>query len=125
MPSVKRSRSARGRVPLADEISSIGPLKNRIKKRKSVAESEDYTYLDTKSSRKILRIAQDLADDEAKNATHDVPIKNSAFGLNSRLLDTGSDDPEDDEAPEAWEDEGSEGFQGVVSIYLISATSLS
>ena len=122
MPSVKRSRSARGRVPLADEIESIGPLKNRAKKRKSVVENEGNTYLDTKSSRKILRIGQDLADEEAEAANQDAHASNTAFNLDSRHLDVENEDPEDEEVHEAWEDEDSEGFPEVVRKHSISAS---
>ena len=123
MPSIKRSRSARGRVPLADEIESTGILKNRTKRRKSIQENEDSTYLDTKSSRKILKIAQDLADEEASSHNKDVPVTNAAFDLDSRFVGREDDDLGDDEAPEAWEHEDYEGLPGVVSTHLTGATS--
>lgn len=106
MPSSQRSRSARGRVPLADEIATAGPLKNRTKKRKSTTDSEAYSYVDSKSSRKILKIAQDLADDEEQAAQASVLLPNPAFNIESRVLDVEDEDFEEEgEESELWGDE--------------------
>ena len=119
MPSAQRSRSALGRVPLADEISAIGLLKNRSKKRKPVVENESDNYVDSRSSRKILKIAQDLAEEEEKATDKIRLIPNSAFTIESRFLDTENDEPEDDEDAEVWEDEDHEEIAEVVSTLLL------
>ena len=109
MPSSQRSRSARGRVPLADEIAAVGPLKNRSKKRKTLTDDEAHTYVDSKSSRKILKIAQDLADDEEQAARENQGLSSTAFQIESRLSNVENEElDEEDEDPEAWGDEDNE-----------------
>ena len=108
----------RGRIPLADEISSIGPLKNRTKKRKLVVENEGNSYVDPRSSRKILKIAQDLVDDEEQAVNKGLRNFNPAFKIESRILDVENEDPGDDGEPEAWEDEDDEWVAELVSTSL-------
>ena len=119
MPSSQQSRAVNGRVPLAEEISAIGPLKNRTKKRKSTTEYEGDSHVDPRSSRKILRIAQDLVDEEQHTANDGASLPNTAFEIDSRVLDVENKDLEEDEAPEAWGDEDHEDIEEVVSIHSV------
>ena len=108
----------RGRLPLADEIAAIGPLKNRTKKRKSVSEHEGDSFVDSRSSRKILKIAQDLAEDEGKAASEDFLTSNPVFEIESRILNAENEDPWDDQESKVWEDEEYEGIAEAVSAHL-------
>lgn len=120
MPSSQRSRSARGRVPLADEIAAVGPLKNRSKKRKTLTDDEAHTYVDSKSSRKILKIAQDLADDEEQAAKENNVLSSAAFQIDSRSLNVENEDlDEQDGDAEAWGDEDDEVGGEPVSVYAL------
>ena len=101
------SRNNRHSKPLADEIASTGLLSEKSKKRKAKHEDadEDARYVDSKLSRKILKIGQDLADeDEVEEA--EIARPNPAFTFDSRLP---PEKESDDEAPEmeddAWGDE--------------------
>ena len=116
MPSSQRSRSTRGRVPLADELATIGPLKNRSKKRKPVSENEGDSYVDSRSSRKILKIAQDLAEDEEKVASNHLSKSNPLFEIESRRLEAEHEDSWDDDETRTWEDEDFGDIAEVVSL---------
>lgn len=97
------SRNNRHSQPLADEIASAGLLSTKSKKRKTKHEDEDEEarYVDSRSSRKILKIGQELADEDSD---HVAPAKpNPAFTFDSRVdTETVSDD---DDAPEIEDDE--------------------
>ncbi|KAL8726060.1 MAG: hypothetical protein Q9181_006190 [Wetmoreana brouardii] len=98
-------RKARRHNSLSEDIVSTGPLREKSsKKRKAKPDGEEDSYVDSKSSRKILKIGQDLAD-EVQGETA-VKTLNPAFAFESRFGD--EDEPtgegqEDDE--EAWGDE--------------------
>lgn len=95
-----QTRSApRHHNPLADDISTTGGLlrtKSITGKRKSRSEDEPRGdgYIDAPSSRKILAIAQDLADedDEDRKAVAKANAPNAAFAFDSRF---GEEDVED------------------------------
>ncbi|KAI4199458.1 MAG: hypothetical protein LQ350_004599 [Teloschistes chrysophthalmus] len=97
------SRKSRRHNPLSEDLASTGPLRERSKKRKLKADDEEERFVDSKSSRKILKIGQDLVDEVGGEVK--VQIPNSAFDFESRFGD--EDEPteaaEDDE--EAWGDE--------------------
>ncbi|KMU90457.1 bystin-family protein [Coccidioides immitis H538.4] len=111
----------RRHVPLADDILNAGHLRTKkANKRKSRhdddAEADDH-YIDAKSSRKILQIGQDLAEEEAAEeraaaAARRPAATNSAFDFESRFgrdLEEGSDEEEFGkfgEEEDQWEDEG-------------------
>ena len=103
MPSARRSRSSQGRVPLADEIAATGPLRTRSKKRKSGDENDEENFVDTKASRKILKISQDLVAEDAVNQS--ATTKNSAFSFNSHLGEVTHDLREDEDDDDEWENE--------------------
>lgn len=119
-PTAKTSSSERRHIPLADEITSAGHLRTKSgskRKSRSEDETEDDHYLDSKSSKKILQIGRDLAEEDAAEtraaaeaAGIDLKAK-AAFDFESRLAGEESryeDDEDivqyDDDAQ--WEDEG-------------------
>lgn len=111
MPSAKRSKSARGRVPLADEIAATGPLRNRPVKRKSSTREDEDDFVETKASRKILKISQDLVTEDHEDTKP--AISNPAFSIESGRGfedDVHSDDGSDSEA---WGDVEEEVEQAV------------
>ena len=91
-PVATRSPASRRHNPLADDISTTGGLlrtKSITGKRKSRSEDElrGDGYIDAHSSRKILAIAQDLADedDEDRRAIAKAAAPNAAFAFDSRF----------------------------------------
>ncbi|KXL48360.1 hypothetical protein M433DRAFT_152362 [Acidomyces richmondensis BFW] len=92
MPKASRSistvRQERRHDPLGDEYSSNQPLKRKAgKKRKSTHEDDQLnTYIDSKASRRILDLGQDLAaEDEAVRKANQLAPPNPAFTLESRF----------------------------------------
>ena len=93
-------------MPLEQDILSTGPLKAKSnKKRKAQPEAEDAGYVDSKSSRKILKIGQDLADEEQEENAAGAP--NPAFSFESRYggENISDDDNQRYDDEEAWGDE--------------------
>ena len=113
MTPSSRSRSAQRHKPLAEELTATGSLKTKLKKRKARPETEEGGYVDSRSSRKILKIGQDLADEEQQENAAALP--NPAFTFESRFgAESGSDEgaPHDDD--EAWGDEEEDVVEEVV-----------
>ncbi|KAL6718280.1 snoRNA-binding rRNA-processing protein [Lecanora helva] len=105
-PSRSRSKSRNRHVPLEQAILNTGPLKTKSKKRKTRLEDESEGYIDSRSSGKILKLGQNLAEEEQQENAALAP--NPAFTFESRGdLDDGSAGEEetqhDDE--DAWGDE--------------------
>jgi essential nuclear protein 1 len=98
---VSAARQARRHNPLEEDLTAIGPLKNKPGKRKSRHQDEGEQFVDSKASRKILRIGQELADEDAEENQLQKP--NTAFDFESRF----DSDPEEEtfEDGEAWGDE--------------------
>lgn len=111
----------RRHAPLADEILNAGHLRtNKASKRKSRHDDDDEAenrYLDAKSSRKILQIGQELAEEEeleqrAAAAARRPAAENAAFDFESRFgKDSGGGSDDDDfetfeDNEGQWEDEG-------------------
>ena len=112
-------RRARRHNPLSDDITSVGPSRIKSNKRKAKAGDEDGRYVDSRSSGKILRIGQDLADEEQEEA--DARLPNPAFAIESRLCGESEQDAGKDEEP--WGDEDHETIDEVVYIKIIIAYS--
>lgn len=115
--STKRSvsRNNRHSKSLPDEIVSTGLLSEKSKKRKTKYEDEDEDarYVDSKLSHKILKIGQELADEELKETETARP--NSAFTFDSRLpTETVSDDDAPDIEDDEWGDEEDDIVEEVV-----------
>ncbi|KAI9869768.1 MAG: snoRNA-binding rRNA-processing protein, partial [Pleopsidium flavum] len=108
-PTSPGLRQARRHNPLSDDLVASGPVRTKSGKRKSRRdEVEKDSYVDAKSSRRILKIGQDLVEEE--RAEHPIPAPNAAFAFESRLggrVDTDDEqhnrDDEDD-----WGDEDEE-----------------
>lgn len=100
---VAAAREGRRHNPLEDDLVATGPLRTKPGKRKS--RDDDGTedkFVDSKASRKILRIGQELADEDEEGQVIAKP--NTAFDFDSRFED--EEDPEEvyqDE--ESWGDE--------------------
>ncbi|KAL3461745.1 Bystin-domain-containing protein [Aspergillus heterothallicus] len=119
MPKATSSRAAAGgrrHNPLAEDILSTGHLRthpSKKDKRKAKAEQEQENaerFVDAKTSRKILQIGQELADEDAAEQSAargvDAGHGNSAFNFESRFED--EDVYSDDDGKfneEQWDDE--------------------
>lgn len=111
MPKAARSNSTarqeRRHNPLSEEYSPTTPLKQKAgKKRKSTSEANGQDgYVDSKSSRRILDLGQDLVDeDEAERQAKRPAVANPAFSLRAdedEDEDGGAEVGEYDEE-EAW-----------------------
>lgn len=103
------SAQPQGRLhrPLEEDLTAAGPLKKSSGKRKSRhTEDDEEKFVDSKASRKILRIGQELAEEERAETSAAKPKANPAFDFDSRfagLDDEEQEEPFDDE--EAWGDE--------------------
>lgn len=99
------SRQPRQHNPLEDDLVATGPLRIKSNKRKALKDLDDGDkFVDSKSSRKILKIGQTLANEYVEETTAATP--NTAFNFASRFGDepTSEEDAfQDDE--EAWGDE--------------------
>ena len=61
---VSAARQARRHNPLEADVTASGPLKSKPEKRKSRHQDEGDQFVDSKASRKILRMGQQLADED-------------------------------------------------------------
>lgn len=108
------SRDARRHNPLAEDYTPTHPLKQKAgKKRKSLREDDEGEhYVDSKSSRKILKIGQDLAEeDQQEQKALYAPAANPAFAFESRFgaeEDADEQDASVHDDDEAWGDEEEE-----------------
>lgn len=100
---VSAARQARRHNPLEEDLTTTVPFKNRPEKRKSRHQEEGDQFVDSKASRKILRIGQELADEAAEES--EVQKPNAAFDFESRFED---DEEETFEDAEAWGDDDEE-----------------
>ena len=108
-----RSATSRRHNPLTDDILSSGLLRTKSTKRRNRSDEGDYEngnqYIDAKASRKILRIGQDLAEEEAAETEAglgEVEKINSAFDFASRFDgDEQVSDDEEEHAEDQWGDE--------------------
>lgn len=111
-------RKNRRHNPLSDDITSAGPLRTKSNKRKANAGEEEDRYVDSRSSRKILRIGQDLVDEEQEEV--DARAPNPAFAFESRLCGESEQDEDSQvEDEEAWGDEDNDIIDEVVCIKSI------
>lgn len=112
MPKATANRGDRQRHnPLADDLVATGPLRTKPSKRKSRhGEQNEENFVDSKASKKILRMAQEL---EEENGTNSATGKagenqNNAFNLDSRVLADDEDDEDVAYDDEEWGDEEEE-----------------
>ncbi|KAI9845034.1 MAG: snoRNA-binding rRNA-processing protein [Thelocarpon superellum] len=109
MPKSPKSRAVRRHNPLSEDLVASGPQRNKTGPRTSRREdATDENYVDSKSSRRILEIGRELADEDQHNGrdTTAKPLYD-AFTFDSRLEEDGSAqeaDPSRDE-DDGWGDE--------------------
>ncbi|KIW03617.1 uncharacterized protein PV09_05369 [Verruconis gallopava] len=106
MPKVPRPAQPDARHnPLAEDYSPVQKFKQKApKKRNRRDENGESEVIGTKASRKILRIGQELADeDEEERKSRYVTSSNPAFSFDSRFEGDVQSEDEDDQAQ--WEDE--------------------
>ncbi|MCJ1363120.1 snoRNA-binding rRNA-processing protein [Acarospora aff. strigata] len=106
MPGV---RHAQRHNPLSDDLVASGPLRTKSKKRKGRAdEDENHSYVDAKSSRRILQIGQVLAEEELEE--HTIKAPNAAFAFDSRIEEdaVSEDEQQHQDEDEGWGDENDE-----------------
>ena len=99
---VSGSRQGRRHNPLETDLTAT-PLKIKGEKRKSRHQDEGDQFVDSKASRKILRMGQELADDDAEE--NSVQPANKAFDFDSRLEDDDEEEVPGQEEYEEWGDE--------------------
>ena len=92
-----------GRVPLADELLATGPLRAKSKKRKAKREDDYEGYVDSKPSRKILKIGQELEEEDQEQQRQKAP--SSAFTFESRFPIQVEQDEEAFDDDDDWADE--------------------
>lgn len=101
------SSGERRHVPLADDLLATGHLRTKSSKRKSRSDENDEDhYIDAKTSRKILQIGQDLADEDAAHTRTDSTDEietNAAFNFDSRF--TAEEESDDEDAQKYGDDE--------------------
>jgi len=95
MPSISSSRSARRHQSLENDILATGPLRAKPRKRNARPEDVADNFVDSRSSRKILKIGQDLANEEREETLIPLPEANAAFTLESRFDAEGAEEDED------------------------------
>lgn len=108
-------RQERRHNPLSEEYLPSQPLKQKAPKRKSRNQDDEEHFVDSKASQRILKIGQELADeDEAESNARRPQAANTAFAFESRFAqDVESDDEDDDGIPvpgddDAWGDDDDE-----------------
>ena len=114
-PSSSRSRSRLKHQPLENDIAATGPLRSRSKKRKARPENEESGYVDSRASRKILKIGQDQATEEQENKEAVAP--NPAFTFESRVEVESEPEGDGGDDEEAWGDEEEDVVEEVVRIF--------
>ena len=117
MSSRSRSKGARRHNPLAEDLVATGNLRVKSNKRKAPIEDGEDRFVDSRSSRKILKIGQELVDEDQKE---NAPINpNPAFTFESRL---GAESQSDDDAAadeDSWGDEEDEVIEEVVDLNVM------
>ena len=102
-------------TPLVEEYAPSGPVKQKAGKKRKAGDTDDADpTVDSRASRQILRIGQDLVNEA--DAEEEKSRPNPAFAFESREDDGVSDEAfagDDDE--EAWGDEDDEGVVDVCS----------
>lgn len=120
MAPTSRSRSARRHAPLEEDLTATGPLRHRSRKRKARPEDDGSGYVDSRSSKKILKIGQDLADEEQQENGASAP--NTAFTFESRFGEAGEAENEEDQYDdEGWKDDEDDIVEEVVGLGCFAA----
>lgn len=102
--------------PLSDDLVATGPLRTKSNKRKARRDDDGGDgFVDSRASRKILKIGQDLAEEEQKESKITPP--STAFTFESRF-DQSSESDGDGQLQEEdpWHDEGEDIVEEVVGM---------
>ena len=91
--------------PLSEDLNATGLLREKLKKRKALPSHErENSFIDSRSSRKILKISQDLVDEEHFESTKSLP--KTAFTPGSRFEEPNDSDNESHQQEEdMWGDD--------------------
>ena len=107
------ARQSRRHNPLSDDLLATGPLKSRsgAKRKSAAAINDEERYVDSKASRRILKIGQDLVEEEQEAQATSTPV--TAFEFESRFGDEDGAAEEQigydgEDGDEAWRDEEEE-----------------
>ena len=111
------SRPFRHQNSLPEDLAATGILRTKSKKRKAKREDGDGNgFIDSRSSRKILKIGQELVNEE-QHASQGV-LPRTAFTFESRIEE--KNEPEDDlheDDGEVWVDEDGQEIEETVCDY--------
>jgi len=103
--------------PLAEDLAPSNPWKAKASKPRKPSRDEGESYVDSNSSRKILSISRQLAEEaeaEEKNKVKRPPTTSSVFDFESRLGEDDSLEATQYDDEEAWGDEGEETIEADV-----------
>lgn len=106
------SRNERRHNPLSEDITATGPLRaNSAKRKAKQLGEEDDKYVDSRSTRKILKLGHNLLEEEEEE--NNVLPPNGAFSFESRF---GEDDVLDfqNEDDDHWGDGEDDEIEDVV-----------
>ena len=114
-PSNSESRKERRHNPLGEEYDPTSPLKQRAGKRRKQSSSavhEGDGYIDSRSSKQILELGQDLAaEDDATQQATKAAAPNPSFSFESRFSTDVVSDEDEEEEPGEYDDEDAWGSE--------------
>ncbi len=119
-PTSPGVRQGRRHNPLSDDLVASGlPKSSNGKRRKSKGGEDDETkFVDSKASRRILKIGRDLAEEDQEE--HQASAPNTAFEFQSRFAEDVSEAEEQfDDNDEAWGDEEEEVIEEGVCAWVL------
>ncbi|KAI9811708.1 MAG: snoRNA-binding rRNA-processing protein [Thelocarpon impressellum] len=102
-PTASGPRQARRHNPLSDDLVANSLPRTKPGKRKTQQHDDQEGYVDSKSSRRILRIGQDLAEEDER-ARRTLPT-HDAFAFESRFGEDEEAEAYDDDDDETWGEE--------------------
>jgi essential nuclear protein 1 len=112
--AVAGSARFRHENPLEKDILATGPLRTKSKKRKAKREDDaEDGYIDSRASRKILKIGQELEEEDRQ--AREVTKTYDPFAFESRFPEEEEEDFSKYDDDEAWGDEEEEIVEEVVS----------
>ena len=113
MSSKSRPQSTHRHNPLADDLIATGNLKVKSNKRKVKPEGHEEHFIDSRSSRKILKIGQELREEDDRDGQSTALNPAFAFASRPEVASEPEDELYADDAG-AWDDEGGETVEEVV-----------
>ena len=102
--SRSKSKNRQRHRPLEEDLVATGNLRTKSNKRKAKPDEDNESFVDSKLSRKILKIGQELIDEEGKE-NGPVP-RNTAFDFESRQTEVPLEkDEANNDDNDGWGDE--------------------